>query len=198
MGRRLDIVYPGWSGRYMDVIDSHTSEVLYKYEEKGFFKRSIIITRTSEKESSKQHTIATVSISSKIAIDIEGGNATMKKPSNSSSNYEFVTDALSGTWTKPGWFSSRMELVSTTSALASLERASWSFFQKGTLEILGNPSQQQLDMIVVTALAMMEKQDRDQQDTLHAAGAAQSASDAAAAAAAASDAAVAAANVSIP
>ncbi|CEJ87019.1 hypothetical protein VHEMI04276 [[Torrubiella] hemipterigena] len=180
MGRRLDIVYPGWSGRYMDVIDSHTSEILYKYEKKGIFKQSIIITRPSEKGSSSEHTIAKVSISSKIAIDIEGGNAAMKKPSNFSSNYEFVTDALSGTWTKPGWLSSRMELVSTTGVLASLERA-WSFFQEGTLEILGNPSQRQLDMIVVTALVMMEKQDSDRKDASQDSWAAHAAPDAAAA-----------------
>ncbi|CEJ82806.1 hypothetical protein VHEMI02853 [[Torrubiella] hemipterigena] len=159
MSRSLDIVSPGWGGSRLEVVDPSTSAVLYKYETKGFLKKHIEITRTSEKPSGQDLLVGKITFpswSSGINIDMGNEQVTLKRPKMFSSSYTFASRTLSGKWKHPSSLSSRIELITTAGdVVAKFGHASWSFSKKGTLEVFGNPSQQELDMVMITAFTMI-------------------------------------------
>lgn len=168
MSRSLHIVRPGWASSRLEVVDPSTKAALYKQETKGFFSTKILITRTSEKPSGEDIMVGKITFASwgsGINIDMGNQQVTLKSPKMFSSSYTFSSRTLSGKWKHPSSLSSRIELISATGdVVAKFSHASWSFSKDGTLEVLGNPSQEELDIIVITALALIAEDERNKRN----------------------------------
>lgn len=158
----LDILHPGWSSSRLEVIDPSTSTPLYKSQQKGTFRKYILVTRPSPKQSTVETEVGRISSAgwgSSMNIDMQGQAVTLKHRGVFSSSYEFSTSVLSGEWKHPSSTSSRMELVTAAGVVAEYRKASWTTAKKGTLNVFGNLSQAELDVVVTTVLAIIVTND---------------------------------------
>lgn len=100
--------------------------------------------------------------SSGIDLDRPGPPLAMRKTSKMSSNYEVHGNSINWRWERARALTSNIRLVDNFGGgvLARFENASFSVKKQGTLSILGRPTWDMLDAIIIAGLAKIEYQRR--------------------------------------
>lgn len=160
--RKLHLYYRDGHSR-LDIKDSDKHTVLYTVH-RASSKPHLTIFRAPS-ASSGGFIIGQVSFhhfSSAIELDGPGPPLAMRKTSKMSSNYEVHANGINWRWERDKALTSNIRLVDNFGGgvLARFENASFSVKKQGTLSIMGSPTWDMLDAIIITGLAKVEYQRR--------------------------------------
>lgn len=152
MARILHLIYND-DHTVLHVLDSDNTTELYTVDRRRS-KPNLIVNRGDKVE------IPITLNGTRVAMDIEFPEGTVQLSPSGKYNHDFSTSALSGSW-KASSVTSNLTLVDAAgSDLARFDKASLSTTKQGTLEILRDVSQAELDVIIATGLAMVQHEKR--------------------------------------
>lgn len=152
MTRTLHLLYSD-DHTILQVLDSDKTTELYSVDRRRS-KPNLIVHRSDKVE------IPITLNGTRVAIDIAFPEGNVQLAPSGRYDHEFSTSVLSGAW-KASSVTSSLKLVDAAgSELAAFDKASLSASKQGTLEILRDVSQEELDVIVTTGLAMVQHEKR--------------------------------------
>ena len=171
-GRRiLNIHYPGFNYRHMEIYDSNSDTPLYSVQSNSgsMFSAKPHIVVFNASTGVVIGSITFHSFSSAIDIQVHGKELPLKKASVFTSAYQFRSNASGGrfAWKRDGVFSGG-DLKCTNDkdqTIAFFESISFAVKQDGKFEIGPNVKRSMMDELIVTGLAAVENQRRQTAQT---------------------------------
>lgn len=152
MTRTLHLLH-GEDRKVLQVLDSDNKTELYTVDVRHS-KPNLVVHRGDKFE------IPITLNGTRVAMDIAFPKGNAQLTPAGKYNHEFSTAVLSGAWTASSVTSSLKLVDAAGSDLAAFDKASLSGSKEGTLELLRDVSQAELDVIVTTGLAMVQHERR--------------------------------------